>query len=159
MVPSFSKMEVHVVELEPMRLAAISHRGSYQSIGEAFGLLNGWQESSGYRHGPLVAVYYDDPHQVPEQELRSEAGVVIHGDVAVEGEGVHEVKIPGGRYAMASYRGDYSGLAKAWEEFYLQGTLPAGLKTKPDACFERYINTPMDSAPEDLITELYAPLA
>jgi AraC family transcriptional regulator len=151
-------MEVNVVELEPMRLAAISHRGSYQSISKAFGELNGWQESNGLLHGPLVAVYYDDPHQVPEADLRSEAGVVIHGDAPISGDRVHEVKIPGGRYAMASYRGDYSGLPKAWEEFYMQGTIPAGLKTKADACFERYINTPMDSAPEDLITELYAPL-
>ena len=50
-------MEVNVVELEPMRLAAISHHGSYQSISKAFGELNGWQESNGLLHGPLVAVY------------------------------------------------------------------------------------------------------
>lgn len=152
-------MEVNVVELEPMRLAAVSHRGSYQSVGEAFGRLNAWQMAKGLEHGPLVAVYYDDPHQVAENDLRSDAGVVVHGDQPIEGDGVKEIRIPGGRYAMASYVGDYSGLGKAWEDFYLNGTIPAGLKTKPDVCFERYLNTPMDTPPSELITELYAPLA
>jgi AraC family transcriptional regulator len=152
-------MEIHVVDLEPMRLAAVSHRGDYGKIGEAFGLLDVWAKQQRLEHAPLVAVYYDDPHSVSEPELRSEAGVIVHGDTEISGEGVHEVQVPGGRYAMGTYVGDYSGLPKAWEDFYVTGIMKAGLKTKPDACFERYVMTTADVAPEELITELYAPLA
>ena len=152
-------VEVNVVELEPMRLAAVSHRGSYQKIGEAFGRLHAWQQNNHLESGPLVAVYYDDPHNTPEADLKADAGVVVRGEGPIEGEEVHEVKIAGGRYAMASYVGDYEGLGKAWEDFYVTGIGAAGLKTKPDACFERYLNTPIEVPPEELITELYAPLA
>ena len=152
-------MEIHIVDLEPMRLAAVPHRGDYGKIGDAFGLLDVWAKQQRLEHAPLVAVYYDDPHNVAEAELRSEAGVIVHGGTEILGEGVHEVHVPGGKYAMGSYVGDYSGLPKAWEDFYINGVMRSGLKTKPDACFERYVTTPADAPAGELITELYAPLA
>ena len=151
-------MEIHTVDVEPMRVLGLEHHGAYQNIGRTFGLLYAHQDSLGDRHAPLVAIYYDDPHQVPEEKLRAVAGVVAKSDVKTKDDEITEAQIPGGKYAMTSFVGDYSKLGKAWEEFY-GSIFGSGLKTKADLCFERYINTPADTAPNELITELYAPLA
>jgi AraC family transcriptional regulator len=151
-------MEIHTVEIEPLHVRGLEHKGPYQSIGQTFDRLSEHQDSLGPKSAPLVAIYYDDPHEIPAENLRAVAGVIVQGESKTEDQEVKDVKIPGGRYAMASFVGDYSKLGKAWEEFY-GSVFGSGLKTKADLCFERYINTPADTAPTELITELYAPLA
>jgi AraC family transcriptional regulator len=150
-------MEINVVDLEPLRVAALSHKGAFSQIGGVFNRLHGLLQEDHLESAPLVAIYLDDPHQVSEDLLRSFAGAILRKDAELPA-GTESVTIPGGRYAMASFVGDYSNLPKAWEDFYVKGVGPSGLKTKADLCFERYINTPMDTKPENLITELYAPI-
>jgi AraC family transcriptional regulator len=150
-------MEVHAVEVEPMRVLGLEHHGAYNLIGQTFGRLQDHLDFLEDRDARLVAIYFDDPHVVPEDKLRSVAGVVVPSETAKKDEEIKEVEVPGGKYAMASVVGDYSKLGKAWEEFF--GSIFArGLKTKADPCFERYLNTPEETAAENLITELYAPL-
>lgn len=147
-------MEVVPIRLEAIRLAALSHEGPYETIRQTFEKLS----RAGLPSGPLVAVYYDDPHVVPPADLRSEAGVVVAEDFRIQGD-LHQVVLPAGQYAKAAYAGPYEGLPGAWEEFYMRGIPAAGLHTRQDLCFEKYLNTPLDTRPEDLVTELYAPLA
>jgi AraC family transcriptional regulator len=151
-------MEINVVEIEELRVAGLPHHGAYGKIGPSFMKLHDLVKESEIQAAPLVGIYYDDPHSVPEDKLRSVAGIIVQQDANVPA-GLEETNIPGGKYAMASIVGPYSKLPKAWEDFYIQGIGPAGLKTKADLCFERYLNTPGEAKEEDLITELYAPLA
>ena len=150
-------MEIEVVDVEAATVVGIPHKGDYQKIGEKFQELHKWQTANASDlSGSLVAIYYDDPHHVAPEQLRSFAGMIIDGSVA--GGGVEEIQIPGGKYAKATFIGDYSKLGGAWEEFF-GSIFGGGLKTKAELCFEKYFNTPMDTAPEQLKTELYAPLA
>ena len=159
MVPSFSEtMEIHTVDIEPMKVAGLSHKGSYSEIGRKFEELSKWQDHTELKNAPLVALYYDDPHNVPEKDLRSFAGVVMSADYDLKDRSVEQATVPGGKYAMTSFTGQYSKLPKAWEEFY-GNIFGKGMKTKADLCFERYINLPGEVPPDELITELYAPLA
>jgi len=151
-------MEIHSVEIEPLQVIGLTHTGSYTAIGQKFEQLSKLQGESELKSAPLVAIYYDDPHQVPEENLRSFAGVIVHQGNEHNDSAMQQASIPGGKYAMASYTEPYSGLPKAWEDFY-GSIFGSGLKTKADLCFERYINTPADVQPSELITELYAPLA
>lgn len=151
-------MEVHTVEIEPMRVIGLSHSGPYQTIGGTFDKLHEMGEASGITKGPLVAIYFDDPHNVPEEKLRSVAGVIVGQDVPAAATPLQEFEIPGGKYAMTSFVGNYSKLGKAWEDFY-GSIFGSGLKTKADLCFERYVTVHGEAPPDELITELYAPLA
>ncbi len=151
-------MEICVVEMEELRVLGLEHVGPYYKIGEAFERLHGFQLSAHVENAPLVAIYYDDPHNVPEHNLRSLAGVIVQPTAQISIPDLTEEKIPGGRYAMTSFSGPYSGLPNAWEDFY-GSIFSQGHKTKPDLCYERYINTMGEVPPEQLITELYAPLA
>lgn len=61
----------------------------------------------------LIAIYHDDPETTPETALRSDAGVLLDDDEAVP-EGLEEVVIPAGRYAVVRHLGPYESLPATW---------------------------------------------
>ncbi|MEA2553659.1 MAG: AraC family transcriptional regulator [Fimbriimonadaceae bacterium] len=151
-------MQVRAVEIDAIPVVATAHQGAYTRIGETFEKLGEALKEQGLPGGSLIAIYYDDPHSTPEENLRSYACAVVHGNTDVSASGLIRMEIPGGRYATATATGPYSNLPKAWEDFFIEGIGKSGLKTKPDLCFEKYLNTMGEVAPDALVTELYAPI-
>jgi AraC family transcriptional regulator len=94
---AMSDYPVEIRTLSAMRLATISHTGSYMEIGRAFDQLFAWFGSRGLmREGMIAAgVFFDDPDSVPEEELRSLAGMEVAGDFAIE-EPLAEFRTYGG---------------------------------------------------------------
>lgn len=143
----------------PIRLAALPHRGAYHEISRAFQKLSAVMASRDmFRStGRMIAVFYDDPQSVPEADLRSHAGFEL-ASAASLAEPLEEVTLVGGRQAVLTYKGPYAGLPAAYDELF--GVwLPASGEEPADApSFEVYLNSPMDKAPEELVTELHLPL-
>jgi len=140
------------------RLAVLPHRGAYLEIGKSFEAFAAICESRGLwpRLGRSIAVYLDDPDAVPEAALRGYAGAEYRGvDLP---EGLEGWDIPGGRTAALTYKGPYSNLRGVYHSLY--GTwLPASGEEPADApVYEVYLNSPRDTAPEDLVTEICLPL-
>jgi AraC family transcriptional regulator len=140
------------------RLAAMPHRGPYIEIGRAFQKLSATMGARGlFAHaGAMIAVYYDDPTGAPET-LRSHAGFEIIGDAAIDPP-LEEVDLPATRVAVLTHTGPYAGLPAAYDQLYgvwlsASGEVPADI-----APYEVYLNTPMDTAPEALVTEIHLPL-
>ncbi len=148
------------IRKEPSRrLFGVAHRGPYMEIARSFEKLgavaaarNLWPEARG-----MVGVYYDDPGSVKSADLRSHAAVVV-GEAVPLPEGLDEVRLPGGPTAVLRFKGHYSGLPAAYD--YLYGTwLPASGREAADSPpFELYVNSPMDAAPDDLLTDISVPL-
>ena len=66
------------------------------------------------------------------------------------------VMLPAGRHAVLAFRGPYFGLPAASDQLFglrLPGS-EMGLADSP--IFERHLNSAMDTAPEDLVTEICA---
>lgn len=139
--------------------AAILHRGAYPTIGESFARLYPLLGQHGIAPaGPAVALYHDDPASVPVDELRAHAGTAVDPE-AVLPEGCERIEIPGGRAAVLTFRGPYSGLPEAWA--YLYGIwLPGSGETVADRPpYERYLNMPGEVPDSALLTEIILPLA
>ncbi|WP_244614906.1 AraC family transcriptional regulator [Pukyongiella litopenaei] len=147
-------------DLPARRLAALTHTGPFPEIGRAFQEVsavftarNLWPHARG-----MAAVYYSDPGETPESELHSEAGVIVAETLDMPAD-LHAVDLPAGPHAVMTVKGDYSGLAAAWEAMY-SGFLPdCGRDPANRAPFEVYLNDPSQTAPEDLLTEICVPLA
>ncbi|MES2434919.1 MAG: AraC family transcriptional regulator [Pseudomonadota bacterium] len=153
---------MYVVEIRQdpaRRLAAMPHKGAYIEIGRAFekgGAVLAARKLMGACSG-MIGVYYDDPSAVAVADLRSYAGFEIAtGPIDPP---LEQVNLPGGRHAVLRFQGPYSGLPAAYEQLY-RNWLPQSGETPADSpVFEVYLNTPMDTAPEDLLTEICLPLA
>jgi AraC family transcriptional regulator len=148
---------VETSEIPARRLAAVPHRGAYLKIGRAFEMLGSILAS---RHlwpqvGGMVAVYYDAPGAVPEAAQRSHAGVETEGPVP---HGLDEVCLPAGRCAVLHFRGPYAGLQAGYDYLYGDWLPRSGEEPRDAPPIEVYLNTPADTAPDDLRTEICLPV-
>ncbi len=143
----------------PIRLAALPHKGAYHKISRAFQQLSAVMASRDLfpSAGRMIAVFHDDPQSVAEANLRSHAGFEIRGPADLSAP-LEEVTLPGGRQAVLTYKGPYAGLPAAYDELFGLWLPQSGEEPADSPSFEVYLNTPMDTAPEDLITELHLPL-
>jgi len=146
-------MSVEIRELEPMTAACIRHISVYRKIGPVFGQLAEWAGRTGIA-GSMLANFFDDPHKVPEDQLRSDAGVVVPGPVEVEPP-VEIRQIEGGTYVVWTHVGHYEGLADAWFQFFVKHLPEAGITPRVGPCFEVYLDDPETTPWERVRTELY----
>jgi AraC family transcriptional regulator len=149
-------MSYEQVELEPIRLVAVSHSGAYNTIGKAFDQLMGICKANGIPFAETIGVYHDDPNETPEAELRAHAGMKISDDQVLP-EGCEEFIIPGGLYVKTLHKGSYSGLWPAWQKFMTEGIESTGKDYDIGKCdFEVYLNDCSEVPEEELLTELYS---
>ncbi len=111
----------------------------------------------GWPMSGMLGIYYDDPRQVPEEELRSKACAIVTEGFDPKVEGVEAFTIPGGQHAVHRHLGSYSKLGDAWMALYSE-ELPAFDMDDNGSPFEIYRNTPMDTAEDDLVTDLHVPV-
>jgi AraC family transcriptional regulator len=154
---------MHPVDIrsEPrQRLAAMPHKGPYHEIGHAFEKLSAVMATRGLFPfaDKMVGVFYDDPSSVPAADLRSHAAFQFHGDDPLAPP-LETVELPAGRQAVLTYTGPYAGLPAAYDQLYALWLPQSGEQPADAPTFEVYLNSPMDTAPEALITELHLPLA
>lgn len=145
--------------LPDTEVVSLSHRGSYLNIGQAFERLGSWL---GVRqlldaNSQMLAMYYDDPATVPEAELRSRACFTVSQASALEAP-FERVTIAGGEYAVLRHKGAYDGLMAAYQWFFGVWLLQSGRELRDAPSFEVYLNTPLDTAPAELLTEICLPL-
>ncbi|MEL7183158.1 MAG: AraC family transcriptional regulator [Pseudomonadota bacterium] len=151
--------DVDIQDVPDRRLAAMAHRGDYAEGSLAFQKVATVVSTGG--HWPLTrgmaGVYYDDPSVTPTEDLRSHAGVLWDG--AAVPDGLEDVTLEGGRYAVLHFKGAYAGLSEAYR--YLYGAwLSSSQEALRDApSYEHYLNDPTNTAPAELLTDIYLPLA
>ncbi|MFM7332889.1 MAG: GyrI-like domain-containing protein [Tabrizicola sp.] len=143
----------------PIRLAALPHQGAYFEISRAFQKLSAVMASRDLfsSAGRMIAVFYDDPQSVQEPDLRSHAGFELTKPADLASP-LEAVTLPEGRQAVLTFKGPYAGLPAAYDELFGVWLPASGEEPADTPSFEVYLNSPMDTAPEDLVTELHLPL-
>jgi AraC family transcriptional regulator len=153
-------MQVEIVEIPVLRVAALRHVGPYSQIAQTFSKLSQIAGSAGLvrNDAAMVALYHDDPESVPQDQLRSDAGIVVPAGAQIPAT-LTEQTLPAARYAKTVHRGPYEQLGGAWARFLGEWLPSSGQRLASTPSFELYRNTPLDTPKVQLITELYAPLA
>ncbi|GAB1479404.1 AraC family transcriptional regulator [Paracoccaceae bacterium] len=149
-----------LIRAEPARrLAAMPHRGPYAEISRAFEKLGALAATRGLypQATAMIGVYYDDPSAQPAATLRSHAGLAIPESLVLQPP-LEEVRLPAGDYAVLIHKGPYAGLQASYDRLYGQWLPASGREPADSPVFEIYLNTPMDTAQEELLTEICLPL-
>jgi AraC family transcriptional regulator len=149
---------IEIRTVAEQRLAAIAHKGPYHEINRAFEKLFASLVARGLtgQTGDMVGVFYDDPAAVAAADLRSHAAVQFAGPIEAP---LEEISLPAGRHAVLTYTGPYAGLPAAYDQLFQLWLPESGHEPADSPSFETYKNSPMDTAPEALVTEIYLPLA
>ena len=152
-------MQTITIRTEPARrLVGLHHAGSYFKIGECFerfGAMiragNLWPQT-----GAWIGIYFDNPEAVAEENLRSLVGAVWDSkDVP---DGMVEHHLAGGKTAVLSYKGPYDKVSEAYAALFGDWLPKSGEEPADGPCYEVYLNSPTDTAPEGLMTEICLPL-
>lgn len=151
-------MTPEVIDAPQLRVAAVRHVGPYPEIGRAFARLEEAVAGAGLLEGgaALVAIFHDNPAEVPAAELRSDAGVVLPAGATVP-EGLAVVVLPAGKHLRGRHVGPYGGLPAAWA--VVREAVQREHRRGAGPGYELYLNNPNNAAPDELITEIHIPLA
>jgi AraC family transcriptional regulator len=155
-----SPLEVRIERLPEMRIAFVRHTGPYEETDASYGRLMGWAGAAGLLN-PQTTVFgvaYDDPTVTAPEKLRYDAAIVIPNDLVIEGE-IGTRMMPAGKFAVATHCGPYETLGDTYTRFCGEWLPLSGLELLAAPALEFYRNSPEDTPPEELLTDIYMPLA
>jgi AraC family transcriptional regulator len=153
-------LDVEIKQMPAFRVGTVGHSGAYNEIGKAFERLGAIAGPAGLFEQPgaiMIGIYYDDPDTTPQDQLRSDAAIVVPEQMKLP-EGLVEKRIPKGRFARTEHVGSYEGLSDAWARLKEQTFRENGHRIGARPSYEIYRNTPMTVPKEELRTEIYLPI-
>jgi AraC family transcriptional regulator len=152
-------MQIIIKNLPPTRVAFMRHIGPYREVAktwEHFTMLLGKDGLLG-PGAQFIGIPHDDPAVTPSQKIRYDACVTVDAKFRADGEiGVQVV--PGGDYAVLTHFGPYENLGDSYAKLLGQWLPRSGRRLRATPCLEIYFNSPENTEPEDLVTDIHAPL-
>jgi AraC family transcriptional regulator len=95
---------------------------------------------------------------VPEKHLCSRAGLSLPEGLQAQPPLV-PFMLGGGPCAVLRHRGPYATMRAAYQWLYGRWLVQSGLEAADLPVFEEYLNNPRNTAPADLLTDIFLPLA
>ena len=105
----------------------------------------------------FVGICHDDPTVTPAKKIRYDACATVDPDFRPNGDIGVQI-IPGGDYAVTTHFGAYDKLGQSYADLLGQWLPRSGRRLRAVPCFEVYFNSPENTEPEDLVTDIHAPL-
>ena len=152
-------MKVEIKEIKPLRVAFMRHVGAYSQVGATWDKLLPILGKDGRLGGnPMfIGICHDDPEVTAPARLRYDACVTVDRDFRGEGDAGTQT-VAGGEYAVTTHQGPYNKVGDTYAELLGQWLPRSGRELLNTPCFEVYLNSPDNTAPKDLLTDIYAPL-
>lgn len=142
---------------------ALRHTGPYAECSQAWTRLYAAAGPTGVLAAMTgsLGLVYDDPEVTDADHLRYDACLVVPADVARRHAGGDLVArvVPAGRYAVARYRGPYDDIDDTYLALLGRWMPLRGLELARDPVVEVYVNSPIDTAPADLLTDVCVRIA
>ena len=158
-------LEVEVRRRQPRQVACVRHVGPYDEVGAAWDELTAWMAEEGlFAPGvEMLGLCYDDPGITPRDRLRYDACATVDVDFEPRGrpsgggqaKQIRRGQIPGGEFAVARHVGPYQELGETYERLIGHWLPLAGREPGVPPCIEQYWNSPEDTPPEELETDVF----
>lgn len=154
-------LRVEVVSVDPFQVLALRVTGAYPEQNQGFGRLFGWAAERGLLDSlsGLFGVPWDDRRDVPPQACAFDCMIALGAALPLDvGDGLHTMRLGGGRYARVRHVGAFDGL-EALTDALLARWLPDSGESLRDApLHHEYLDDP-DEVPQALLrTDIYLPL-
>ncbi len=150
-------MEIRIQTIGAIEIIRIRHVGPYSEIGKCFERLFAWAAQIGIEPGRVISLSHGDPATVAPEHLRSDACLEFHTD-ATPPPGIFSGRLQGGRYAVLTHHGPYEAIPGAYRHLFTAWLPQSGEDPDGRPCMEIYRNSPVDTPPSGLITDLCLPL-
>ncbi|MEN6338393.1 MAG: GyrI-like domain-containing protein [Phycisphaerales bacterium] len=153
--------EIVIGNVEPQLVVGMRKRGTYAQIRPMLASVRKYIEANGAQvAGPPAFVCHENPKEVVRANLLHNADVEVVIPVSAEIAGDKEItcyELPGGPMARITHKGPYEKSADAYKKLF--AWLAENRKKVAGPTREVYLNDPKKVPPEELLTEIYAPVA
>jgi AraC family transcriptional regulator len=158
MQETFTLDQVTIREVGPTRVAMFEHRGDPETFDVTRERFIAWRKAAGLtpKTSSTFNIWYTERRPANPADYRMDLCVGVSADQIIEGEGVREGKIPGGRCAVLRVTGDTHNLEPAALYLY-RDWLPASgeeMRDFPIYCQRFFLDTPEQGT----AAELHLPL-
>lgn len=128
------------------------------TVKQGFEQLAMWVDGRQIPAKEWVAVYYDNPDEVPAEKLRCDTVVTVEEGFTVpdNSAGVILTEVEGGVYAKASARVTDHDFSTPWYQFFNSVLQDKDHELQAKPCFERYLNDGNQDGYWDI--EMYVPV-
>jgi len=153
--------EVTISNVTAQLVVGMRKRGTYAQIRPMMLMLRDYVTAAGARIvGPPAFICHETPKNVVRANLQRNADVEVVIPVSTPVEEVEEItcyELPGGPMAVIVHKGPYEGTAQAYRKLF--AWIAENHKKVAGPTREVYLNDPKAVPPEELLTEIYAPVA
>lgn len=154
------ELKVRFEQLPEMRVAFARHVGSYDETDEAIERLFRWAGPQGLLNdfAAFFGIAYDDPNVTPPEKLRYDAALEVPETVTPTSD-IGIQLLPSRTYAITLHHGSYEALGTTYSRFCGEWLPLSGREVLAAPALEFYLNSPQDTSPSELRTEIYLPVA
>lgn len=150
-------IEATVKEVPALQVIYIRLTGDYKmnDYGGTWMKLCAYAQQQGLPMGDCcpLCIYHDDPKVTAPEKLRTDVCMVLLVPGIAKGE-VGVKVIPAGRCAAFLYKGSYADLQAVYDTIYARLIPEMGCTLRDEPSYERYLNDPCTTPPEELLTEI-----
>lgn len=152
--------EVKIVNFPETPIAALEHRGPPVTEHQSVLKFVAWRKANGLAppQHRSYGIHYNDPFSVAPEDYRVDMATNFDGEVASNDYGVVNKTIPACRCAVARHHGSRQNVTTAaW--LALEWLPASGEEPGSFPLFFHYINVGPDVREEEMLTDVYLPLA
>ena len=163
-IPHFSRtiiMQVRIVEVPEVRVAALEHCGSPRLVSESVRRFIQWRMQSG--QSPVASsrsfgIPYGNPDTTPADAFRFAICGEIHEAVEPNAFGVHERLMAGGRYVVVRHVGSPDHIGESIYPIYRDWLPASGEELRDQPLFFHYLSVYPPTPQDRWETDVYVPL-
>ena len=153
--------EIRVVEVKPQLVLGMRKKGPYGTIAIMIQQLCEFAFTREVQMmGPPIFICHEmTAEEAMEADAAGTADVEVAIPIAEKMEGTNEIKcyeLPGGKMAKTSHKGPYEECGPTYEKLF--AWLAKNGKKIVGPTRELYLNDPHEVPPEEILTEIYAPI-
>jgi effector-binding domain-containing protein len=159
----FLMSEVTIVEIPIQRVLGMRRKGPYREISVILPKLFEFIFSKNIQiaGSPIYICHETSPEEVQKADKDGnadiEVAVPISGSSGISGnKEIQEYELPGGKMARIIHKGPYENCGPAYEELFSWISKKGKRISGPTR--EAYLNDPREVPPEEILTEIYAPI-
>jgi AraC family transcriptional regulator len=154
-------MQVRIVTVEPVTVAALEHRGAPALLNDSVQRFIAWRKETGLspvNDNGTYGIAWDDPATTPADEFRFDICGAVGAPVPANGHGVITKSIPGGRCAVVRHKGSPDHISGSVYHLYRNWLPRSGEEPRDFPVYFHYLNLRTDTPEHELLTDVHLPL-
>jgi AraC family transcriptional regulator len=154
-------MKPEVKTIDPIRVAALEHRGPPESVLSTVSRFIEWRkqsESSPEARSRTFGIPYDDPDAVKPEEFRFDVCGELQRPLEENEFGVVEKVIPGGRVAVVRHVGSFDSIGATVRDMYARWLPQSGEELRDFPRYFHYVERMPRVKEHEQVTDVYLPL-